>query len=178
MGEALVSLNREVEGERSRQAALQVRIGELELEAGSLKDRLELAAKGEAEREERLRAMSAERDRAVEALVHETRRSQETTGALADADSQWDRRLKDLEKRLGEERDARLDAARQACDLRAQAATLTDHIARLAREKEAVEGRSSGWKEERESLLAALRKKDEMISMLSATFQSLTGKKP
>jgi hypothetical protein len=49
--------------------------------------------------------------------------------------------------------------------------TLAEQTARTLQERDAVVARHSEWDKERQRLLDMVRKKDEMISLLSATFQ-------
>ncbi|HEX4046733.1 MAG TPA: hypothetical protein VH309_02815, partial [Elusimicrobiota bacterium] len=54
---------------------------------------------------------------------------------------------------------------------RAQMGTLAEQTARSLQERDSTLARFSDWEKERQRLLEVVRKKDEMISLLSATFQ-------
>ncbi|MEE8424676.1 MAG: hypothetical protein V3S11_02545, partial [Elusimicrobiota bacterium] len=93
------------------------------------------------------------------------------------SDKAWESRILEFQKSLDEERDKRLQAETAVKDLRAQMQTLSDHIGRVLREKELTEKEFADWDRQRKELHGTLHKKDEMITMLSATFQNLL-KKP
>ena len=48
---------------------------------------------------------------------------------------------------------------------------LAEQTARSLQERDATLARNSDWEKERQRLLDTIRKKDDMISMLTATFQ-------
>ena len=58
-----------------------------------------------------------------------------------------------------------------AFDARGQMGALAEQTARSLQERDAALARYSDWEKERQRLLDAIRKKDDMISLLSATFQ-------
>ena len=72
-----------------------------------------------------------------------------------------------------DEKEARLQAEQTISDLRAQSQTISDHMARVLREKEGADAEFAQWAQDREKLQAQLRKKDEMIGMLSSTFKNI-----
>ena len=62
--------------------------------------------------------------------------------------------------------------AATTADLRGQVATLSAHMTRALQDK----ATQASWDQERQELLATLKKKEEMIAMLSNTFQNLIKK--
>jgi len=53
---------------------------------------------------------------------------------------------------------------------------LRAQLAKALQDKDAVVNRFGAWSQEREKLLQTIREKDEMISMLSSTFQGMLKK--
>ena len=49
-------------------------------------------------------------------------------------------------------------------------------MTKALQDKDAVVNRFGAWSQEREKLLSTIREKDEMISMLSSTFQGMLKK--
>lgn len=169
LGESLMSLTRELEAEREKlKAAAQLR-----LELQSLQGQLELAGKAREEAEKRLAGMAAERDALASAMNQEAEGVRRQIAVRADADKAWEQRLREAESRADAERERREQGERRLADLEAQIQTLGGHMARTLEEREKAQAQASSWRQEREDLLAAIRKKDEMISLLSATFQNL-----
>lgn len=176
MGQSLMTLHGELSAEREKTRAAPRRISDLEHEAASLKDRLEDAQAALARQQEREATLLAERDQRIALLVSE--RDALSKSLLAEAGklrSQLDERRTSEEKltqRINEEMINRLAVA----ELRGQIATLSEHMARALQEKDAALKLSESWRTEREQLLAALQKKEEMLAMLSTTFQGMLQK--
>ena len=61
-------------------------------------------------------------------------------------------------------------------DLKARLAALGDQLAKALQEKDQALSRGASWEGERARLLATLKEKDEVISMLNSTFQGLLKK--
>ena len=176
MGDGLLKLTGQLEDERAKtraaEAANASRHGELE----TLKARLADLERVVADRDARLLQLSSERDELARALMAEAdkvRRGHEERRA---ADEETEKRTAELRRLLGAEASRRASAEGGAFDARNQMAALADHSARAMKERDAVTARFSDWEKERQRLLDALRKKDEMISLLSATFQGALNK--
>jgi len=173
MGQSLMDANREIDQERQKARLLEARIPELELEAARLKDRLAAAERLSVDKDERLLRLSAEREELARALAAEGEKAREQIAQRSQSDQEWSRRVSELQELLSQERQARLSEAEALSELRSRMATLSEHLAKALQEKQAAEAGSSSWSQERERLLSSIREKDEMISMLTATFQKL-----
>lgn len=171
MGDGLVKLSGQIEEERARtraaDAAAAVRLGEIE----TLKARLADAERAAADRDVRIQSMGAERDELARALVAEADKVRRAIEERRDADAAADARLAELRKRLDEEAAQRAAAQGAAADARAQMGALAEQTARSLQERDATLARFSDWEKERQRLTEIVRKKDEMISLLSSTFQ-------
>ncbi|MDE2510404.1 MAG: hypothetical protein KGL74_04725, partial [Elusimicrobia bacterium] len=88
-----------------------------------------------------------------------------------------DARMSELRKRLDEEAGRRASAEGAAADARSQMGALAEQTARSLQERDSILARFSDWEKERQRLNEVIRKKDDMISLLSSTFQGAL-KKP
>lgn len=165
LSEDMAELNRKLEAERAKGQSFQSQIAELTLG-------LDTAQRKEA----LIQAVTAERDNLLHSLVEATQKLQQAAAARAQSEQVWEARNEELRKDLEEEKGKRLSSQRQAADLEAKTRALTDHIAQIVSDKEKTEGQHSQWREEREKLLAEIRKKEDLLSMLSATFKDLLKK--
>ena len=171
MGDGLLKLTGQLEDERARtravEAAAALRVGELE----TLKARLADMEKSVADREARAGQLSAERDELARSLISEADKVRRGLEERRDAEAAVETRINELRQRLGEEASRRASAEGAAYDARAQMGTLAEQTARTLQERDVTLARFSDWEKERQRLLETIRKKDEMISLLSATFQ-------
>ena len=177
LGESLMDLQRQLEGERAAHQATRAQIAGLERAADSLRAEAELRVKELAAKDERFTQLSAERDALLAALAEEAEKVRRQIEERSRSDSAWEEKVLERQTLIVDEREKRAKAELGVSDLRAQAQTLTDHLSRVLREKETTEARGLQWQKEREELLEQLRKKDDMIAMLSSTFRNLL-KKP
>lgn len=173
LGASLLELNSRLDGERERGRELQGRIAELELKAKSESDRAERAA---ADRDHVQTQLGAERDALARSLVSESQKVREGIDARAQLEGDWLARLQELQKRLDAELARGSELAGTVAELRSQVATLTEHMTKALQDKDATVNRFGAWSQEREKLLQTIREKDEMISMLSSTFQGMLKK--
>lgn len=173
MGEGLMELNRQLDSERRKYLELSARISGLELERESLKDKLESVQRTSQDKDERASRLEAERDALARALIAEAEKVRSQIDERSRSEEDWGRRLSELQKRLAEEIQLRIQESTAVSELRAQLATLSEHMAKTLQEKDLISNRSSSWAQERERLLAALKEKEAMISTLSATFQKI-----
>ena len=177
MGDGLVRLSGQIEEERARtrlaEAVGAERLGEIE----TLKARLIDAERASAERDARIHLMGAERDELTRALMAEADKVRRALEERRDADAAADARLNEARRRLDEEIGRRASADGAAADARAQMGALAEQTARTLQDRDAILARFSDWEKERQRLNEIIRKKDEMISLLSATFQGAL-KKP
>lgn len=177
LGESLMDLTRELEAERVGQAQLRARAASLEGDLVAARAREALGNEESAEARRRLETLAGQRDQALAALAQESENLKAQIEARLAAEKAWEARLAEFQELLEDERGKRLQAERAAADLEERARTLTDHFTRQLKGLEEEGRRTGDWDRERRELTAALRKKEEMISMLSATFRNLL-KKP
>ncbi|MDD5629042.1 MAG: hypothetical protein PHU21_08255, partial [Elusimicrobia bacterium] len=173
LGASLLDLSAKLDAERDRGRQQQSRLSELELQAKAQADRAERAA---ADRDQVCAALTAERDSLARSLVAETEKFRQQVDGRAQAEADWTTRLQELQKRLDTELARGGELAASVAELRAQVATLSEHMTKALQEKDAVVSRFGGWGPEREKLLQTIREKDEMISLISSTFQGLLKK--
>lgn len=171
LGDSLVKAVSQAEEERSKARAAQARAdaGVADLEA--LKARVGMLERSVAERDERLRLAAAERDELVKSLVAESDKVRKAVEDRRGSDDAAETALIELRRRLDAEAARRAAAEGAAVDSRAQMTALAEQSARAFAERDAVLARFAQWEKERQTLLDALRKKDEMIALLSSTFQ-------
>lgn len=171
MGDALVKLTGELEDARAAARAAEARIGERAGEAEAFKARLSDLERAVADRDERLRLLAAERDELVRSLVAESDKVRRAVQERRGSDEAAETALLELRRRLDEEAARRSAAEGAAVDSRQQMSALAEQVARALQERDATLARFSDWEKERQRLSEALRKKDEMIALLSSTFQ-------
>ena len=177
LGESLMELNRQLESERASHQSTRAQIAGLErsidaLQAEGALRRGELEAK-----DARFKQLAAERDALVQALAEEAEKVRRQIEERARGDTAWEEKVSQAQQTALGAREKLGQAEQASADLRAQVQTLADHLSRLLREKETIESRYGQWEKERGELEEQLRKKDEMVAMLSATFRNLL-KKP
>jgi chromosome segregation ATPase len=177
LGESLMELTRQLEVERSKQAVSQEQIASLRLDISALQAEIRLLSQNIEQKDQRLARKALECEELDKTLSEQASKLRAQLQEKLESDRLWGEKMSQQQKILEQEREARLHAEQLGSDLRAQLQTLTDHLSRVLREKESDEGKFAQWDKEREQLLNTLRKKDEMIAMLSATFQNLL-KKP
>lgn len=177
MGESLMQAHRELEGTAARLEAERHRAASIEGERIALGGQLELTRAEVEDREARLSLLASERDALLAALAEEAAKVRRQIDERAEGDRAWEGRVLELQRQLNEQRASRLGAEAHAAELEDRLKTLSEHVARSLREKELVERRHAEWDKDRQSIESQLRKKDEMVAMLSSTFQNLL-KKP
>jgi DNA repair exonuclease SbcCD ATPase subunit len=178
MGDGLLKLTSQLEDERANTRAAEARVGEVLGRVDVLQARVRDMERQLGERDERLLALAAERDEIARTLFAETAKVARAHEERRAADAASDDRLSELRRRLDEEVARRTAAEGAAVDSRLQMTALAEQTARTFQERDATLARFSDWEKERQRLLESLRKKDEMISMLSATFQGALKKAP
>ena len=165
LGESLMDATRQLQQERAKHGPLEARIAELEQQLAS------------GERREKLHeAVVAERDRVLQSLLETTAKLQESETKMAQIQRQEDERLREAQAAAEKERQHAAAAERRSADLQAKIDTLSDHIAQILRERERNESQLGQWKDERDKFIMELQKKEELLSMLSSTFQGLLKK--
>jgi|GEM_PF-1743185 len=171
LGDGLVKAAGELDEERVRTRAAEARASEYLGRLESLTARVADLERGVGDRDERLRALAEERDELTRTLLAEIDRARRGHAERRDAEGASAERETDLVRRL-DDASARLGASEASlAELRAQLAAVAAQSARHLQERDATIARFSEWDKERARLVETLRKKDEMISLLSATFQ-------
>lgn len=176
LGESLSRLHLELDEERRGREALRAGAGEAALEAARLKDELASARRQTQDQAERAQALAAERDALAKALMAEAERVRAQIEDKSRAQGEWETRFLELQKRVQDELESRARQETALAETHARIATLSEHLARALREKDAVESRFADWERDRQKLLSMVKEKDEMISMLNATFQGMLKK--
>ncbi len=175
MGDGLLRLTGDLEAERARTRAVEgvasERLGQVE----SLKARLTDLERAVADRDARVQAMAAERDELARALAGEAEKVRKGLEERRAADEAAEARFAELRRRLDEEASRRASAEGAAADARGQMGALAEQTARSLQERDGVLARFSDWEKERQRLQDIVRKKDEMISLLSATLRGASG---
>lgn len=177
LGESLMDMNRRLEEERDAHRKTRERIAALEQTIEALKAQGGLRAQELCDRQARNEQLAAERDMLLQALAEEAEKVRRQICGRTENDRAWEEKILGLQKNADDERQKRMQAEQAACDARAQTQSLTDHISRLIREKDAVESRYQDWERRRVEMEEQLRKKDEMLGILSTTFRNIL-KKP
>jgi len=177
MGESLMSLTREVESERAKRQQDREHIASLESAMEALRAQIELHEQEDRQEQQRFQQLASERDAMALALTEEAGKVRKQIEDRTASDKRWEERILEFQNAVDDERERRLTSEQSAADLRAKVQTLSDHIAGVLREKERAEKSAAEWVQHRDEVEATLRKKDEVIGMLSTTFQNLL-KKP
>jgi len=163
LGDSLLESTRELEQERARFQKERARAEELELSVAALRAELKRRDHQAQEAAERARIIEERR----EALAQELK-------ARCEQSAQDEARLLEARRALDIERRSRENAEQLIADLRRQMQSLTEHLARVVSAHDP--SNPASWEKERAELADALRRKDEWIAMLSATFQGLLQK--
>mgnify|MGYP001606706968 CR=1 FL=1 len=163
LGESLLQAHKETERLRAEAQQFQMRLSPLELDKAKLADELASAQRTLTEREQRRCALEAERDEISKTLRSEADKARPTHET-------WASRVSQLQQQFAAEIDAKTREANTVAELRGQMATLSDHLARALQERDASK-KDGGWEKERVELLRRLEEKEQMISMLNATFR-------
>ena len=173
MGAGLLDIHSRLDAERDRCRELQGRVAELEIGVKAAQDQADQAV---ADRDRSSASLTAERDALARSLVAESEKVRPQVEARVQAESAWTARLQETHKRLEAELARGSELSATVAELRAQIATLTEHMTKALQDKDAVVNRFGAWSQEREKLLQNIHEKDEMISMLSSTFQGMLKK--
>jgi len=171
LGDGLVKAAAEIEDERARTRAAEARAAELQGRVETLSAKLADAERAAADRDDRARALAEERDELARTLMAEADKNRRSLGERREAEAAAAEREAALRQRIADAAGRADHAAAEAAETRAQVAALAAQSARTLQERDSIVARFSDWDKDRQRLLETLRKKDEMISLLSATFQ-------
>lgn len=170
MGDGLLKLTGQLEDERAKTRAAEAESARRQGDVEALQARLAEAQRATAERDARLESAAAERDELARALMAEAEKVRKAREERTSSDAAADERAAELRRRLDEENARRAAAEGAAADARAQLGALAEQSARSLQERDATLARFAEWEKERGRLNEIIRKKDEMIALLSATF--------
>ncbi len=173
LGESLVRGQTEVSAERERARQAHQALVEAQLGAADLKDRLAAATRALDDAQARHAGLAAERDELVKSLAAASEAARSDIEGRRRSDEDWRRRLEPLQEELRQNhrRGEELAAARDKAQ--SDLGVLSGQLAKALQEKDAAAARGGSWERERAELLETLRKKDDLIAMLSASFQGL-----
>ena len=177
LGESLMDINRRLEEERAKDRLRLEHIASLEGTIEGLKAEAKLDREKQTQQDARYAQLADERDKLAGALTEEAQKVQNQIDERLNSDRKWESKILEFQTLLNDEKEKRLQEEQKNSDLRAQIQSLTDHMSRVIRDKETTDQEFSNWHVQKEELLATLRKKDEMIGMLSSTFKNIL-KKP
>lgn len=163
LGESLLQANKEIDHLQAEAQRFHRTVSDLELGRERLADELKSARALAEQREERRRALEDERDAIAKTLMSESAKARDSHEA-------WAARVSELQSQLAAELEAKSREQTSNAELRAQLATLTEHLARAIQERDAAKG-TGGWEKEKADLLRRLDEKEQMITMLNATFR-------
>ncbi|MBI5200034.1 MAG: hypothetical protein HY925_00480 [Elusimicrobia bacterium] len=176
LGESLLKFQRELDEARAHHVKLESRIAELQMQVQQADARAQIARQECDSKDQRFALLAQERDDLSRALMNEAGKVRDHLGRVAEADEAWSHRVEHSTRSAAEEKQKRIETEAELADLKARVQSLSDHLARALQEKDQVLHSSSAWQQEKENLMATLKKKDEMISMLSSTFKNLLKK--
>ncbi len=177
MGQSLVELTGAVEAEREKTREAARAASGLKNEIAALQDRLTAAERALHDKDALLDAARQERDSLLRSVVeHASQLRAHVDQNLKDQQAS-DARLRELQAQTAADKQKSAEEAASAADLKAKLAALSQEVARLVMERDTSSGRQNAWEGERAQLMETLRKKEEMLGLLSSTFQNLI-KKP
>lgn len=177
MGASLVELTGAVEAERERGRAGAREISELRQERAGLQDRLDAAQRTLQEKDILLEAARGERDTLLRSVVEQAGQLRAQVEQSLASQAANDLQIRQIQAAAAQTSQRAAEEAAGASDLKAKLTVLSQELARMIQERDGSSGRQAAWEGERAQLLEALRKKEEMLGLLSSTFQNLI-KKP
>jgi chromosome segregation ATPase len=170
MGDGLMALTRELEEERARTRAEQARGNARQGEIDKLNGRLADLEQAVTDRDMRIKHLIAEREDLAHALATEADKVHAGHKERLAVVNAIELQMTDLRKQLEEETTRRTAAEGAATMARSQMNALAEQTARSLQERDTIVARFSDWEKERQRLAEIIRKKDEMIGLLSSTF--------
>jgi chromosome segregation ATPase len=169
LGDSMLALNARLDQERETAGQALRQAAQAEDKIASLQAQVE-------EKDRRLESLATERDALTRSLVQEAEKVRTQIDERGRSEADWTRRVADMQKKLEEKLAQIYQEGLAVAELRSQTATLSEHLARALQEKEAVVNRFAAWERDRQALIAKIREKDEMIALLSSSFQNMLKK--
>ncbi|TBR23959.1 hypothetical protein EPO15_05010, partial [bacterium] len=117
LGEGLMEAHRQVEAERAKVEAERQRAAAFEQGLRALEAQLALSQADVKDREGRAAALSGERDGLLAALAEQAAQVRRQIDDRGEADRAWEARVLELQRRVNEERAAKLASAERAAEL-------------------------------------------------------------
>lgn len=176
LGDGLIAAHAQLDAERERAQAAESKAAEARGAAAALEARIADLERVIAVRDARIESIAAERDQLTRSLVSESEKVRGGLASRAAAEEAWNKKVVEMQARLDAETGRRQDETGALSDLRLKLAAVTEQMARALQERDATVARYADWDTERKRLLESLRQKDEMVSMLTAAFNSALGK--
>ncbi|MBI5208933.1 MAG: hypothetical protein HY927_03060 [Elusimicrobia bacterium] len=176
MGESLMDFSRQLSSEKDKSREAAASSAQKDLELATLRDKLAAAARAAEAADARCAGLGAERDELLRTLLAESERLRAELAARRASDESWAKKAAELQARLDEQTDLVFKEAAASRELRSQLATLSTHAAKALQEKDAAIQQNSSWPAERAQLLEAIKKKDDLLSVISSAFPNLLTK--
>lgn len=176
LGDGLVAAHAQLDAERERALSAMNKAADARGDIAALTARIADLERSLTERDARLESVAAERDQLTRALVAEAEKVRGGLSSRAEAEASWNRKVVELQARVDAETSRRQEETGALSDLRLKLAAVTEQMARALQERDATVARFAEWDADRKRLLDALKQKDEMVSMLTAAFNSALGK--
>lgn len=176
LGDSLQAAHAQLDAEREAGRQALRRAAELEGRLKAIEDRLADAARAAQAQDERYASLSAERDALTRALVQEAEKTRTLIDERAASDEAWTAKLAELHAKLEHALSAESRQKVTSVELQSQLSTLSAQLAKALQEKEAVAARKDTWDHERQALMTRLKEKEDMIAMLSSSFQQMLKK--
>lgn len=168
LGDSLQDAHSRLDAEREQTRQAERRAADAAAQVRELQDKLELAARAAADKDSRCESLIAERDALTRSLVEEAARVREAIEARSRQDEDWAKRLAALQASAEASMAARAQAELVASELQSQLTVVSSQLAKTLQERQA----GQGWESEKQALIQRIREKDDMISMLTQSFQS------
>lgn len=176
LGESLLALHARLDEENAVTTQAVRRAAVAEDHNASLTTQLEEKDRALLEMDRRWDSLASERDSLTRSLVLEVEKVRAQIDERTRSEAGWSDRLAAMQKTLEEKLTQNAQEGLAACELRSQVATLSEHLAKALKEKDAVSNRFASWEQDRLALISKLREKDAMIAMLSSSFQNMLKK--
>lgn len=168
LGDSLQEAHSRLDAEREQTRQAERRAADALADVQQLRDKLEAAARVSGDKDARMESLLAERDALTRSLVSEAARLRDAIEARSKVEEDWAKRLAALQASAEGSMAARAQAELMTAELQSQLTVVSSQLAKTLQEKQG----SAGGESERQALLKRLREKDDMISMLTQSFQS------
>ncbi len=176
MGQSMLETHGRLDGEREKTRQTERVAAQLEERIKTLEDRLEAAARGAADKDVRWAVLAAERDELTKALLAEAAKVREQIAERVRSEAAWGAKLSQAQDRTAAETARAAKEAVSVSEARSQLTVVSDQMMRALQDRDAILNRFAAWEKDRQTLFKTIRDKDEMIAMLSSSFQNILKK--